>query len=218
MSKPIVLTHLTKAIGILLCLFIFFHNQSAFGQPKCSDLFESAFKIHVADVQVEVGPRIYHVFEPDGWFYFKAKLEDRQVNIRAFLVNHEERFRSTIRGTDAFANMIEHFGKDNIDVIQGRWFPFSVSNFQSFKKARERGHSMEEAAFSTWTGRQAAKYGYVFVDVNIERANIRGNRSLSNQNSENFVEYIKANFYKTMPSPKGPSHRPRVTRSLPMIE
>lgn len=207
-----------KRTGIILSLFILFQSQIGFAQSKCTDIFESPFQIQVAEAKFELTPRVYHVWDINGWFYFKATLEDRQVNIKAFLVNHEEGYRSTIRGTDAFAEMIEHFGKDNVDVIQGRWFPFSVSNYQSFKEAREKGLSMEEAAFSTWTGRQAAKHGYVYVDVGIEQANIRGIGVLNNQTPENFVEYIKANFYRTKPPTKGPTYRPRITRSLPMIE
>jgi len=203
---------------MIFSLLVVFQQTKAFAQLRCGEVFESPFRIQVADVGITVDEQSYYVWDRNGEFYFKAKLDNRQINIKAFLVNHTERLRSSIHGAKVFDEMMEHFSTDNVDVIQGRWFPFSVSNYQAFKEAREKGLSLEESAFSTWTGRQAQKYGYTYVDVGFERAYTGRLDPLIPQTSENMVEYVKANFYKIKPSHTIQIHRPRITRSWPMIK
>ncbi|WP_131990104.1 hypothetical protein [Chthoniobacter flavus] len=53
--------------------------------------------------------------------------------------------------------MMEHFG-DNVKAIAGNWS--YGDNLAAMNKLTGQGMSLEEAASQTWTGGQAAKFGF----------------------------------------------------------
>ncbi len=103
-------------------------------------------------------------------------LDDGELNI-SMRTKLDDETRGALRGEDEFKAMLEHFG-DNVKVIRGHW-TFG-DNLASFNKGVRAGMSLEDAALSTWTGKQAfaagfgkAKIGFaqmsngVYVDVEV---------------------------------------------------
>lgn len=66
------------------------------------------------------------------------------------------------RGNVLFKEMIKHFG-DTAKGVVGSWT--HGDNLSAFNRLTAQGVSLEEAAFQTWTGRQAARNGFTKVEV-----------------------------------------------------
>lgn len=78
---------------------------------------------------------------------------------------------SPLSGSQMLANVMEHFG-DRVQSIQGYWV--YGDNLAGFNKAVRAGQSLESAAAGTWTGRQAARYGFNNVTILVADAGESG--------------------------------------------
>lgn len=67
-------------------------------------------------------------------------------------------------GEDQYRKVMEHFA-GQFNRIQGHWGQPYSDNLDQANKLTASGLSLEEAAKLTWSGRQAAKYGYTEVTV-----------------------------------------------------
>lgn len=92
-------------------------------------------------------------------FFFSAKLSEEGVlTFSTILRMFELPVRSGLYGPRLFREMMEHFGAQNVDVIVGRWV--DGTNLNLYSQALQKGSTREEAALLTWTGQQAAQYGF----------------------------------------------------------
>jgi hypothetical protein len=69
-------------------------------------------------------------------------------------------------GSDMFADMMNNVGqKTEIKTIVGQWSDSAglTDNYTEYLRNVKAGMKPEVAAANTWTGRQAAKYGYTEV-------------------------------------------------------
>ena len=74
-------------------------------------------------------------------------------------------YRSSLKGHELYKEMMEHFGKSNINRIESVWK--DQKNFTQFFKNVETGMGESEAALHTWSGRQAQRYGFSEAQVEI---------------------------------------------------
>ncbi len=92
-------------------------------------------------------------------FKFVAELEnDGTLFLDAELVNTRLGIRSHMHGGDLYSQMIQHFGVQNITAIRDVWS--GGTNFSQFHANLRNRMSIEDAAFNTWSGRLAARYGF----------------------------------------------------------
>ncbi len=65
-----------------------------------------------------------------------------------------------------FAEAMEAFGS-NVKGVRGTWIGSADigDNFNAFKSAVEAGSMPEQAAFQTFTGHMAAKYGFTTASI-----------------------------------------------------
>ncbi len=150
----------------MLTLFIYFLNlpiSSAYAQMQCFELF-NIYKTVQSEKEylVKLGHKFAFTDKTNG-FKFVAELEDDGILfLDAELVNTKLGIRSHIHGGDLYAQMIQHFGLKNITAIQDIWS--RGTNFGQFHANLRDRMSVEEAAFSTWSGRQAARYGFTKIE------------------------------------------------------
>lgn len=80
--------------------------------------------------------------------------------------------RGRVRGSEFFTAVMDHFGNDSVDVIEGRWEdtnPAWTTNLKAFNKILgTRSVTLADAATLTPTGTYATRRGYTRVTV--ERA------------------------------------------------
>ncbi|WP_322755724.1 hypothetical protein [Frankia sp. Cas3] len=76
-----------------------------------------------------------------------------------------EKGPTTPSGAQMFADVMNHFGADNIVAIEGKWVSAMPSNLNTFNEMVGSGMNLEDAAASTFTGRMAARYGFTGVRV-----------------------------------------------------
>lgn len=127
---------------------------------------------------------IFMVEVPKYNYLFQGTLSDRgTLDITAYLSFSEFGVRSHLRGSELYREMIEHFGVERIKKIKGAWL--EGTNYERFFELYNSGYSKEDAASMTWSGRQAAKYGFNRVG----RVEIQKNRNL-NMTSV-YVEFLK---------------------------
>lgn len=106
----------------------------------------------------------YLIFDPASRaFLVEARLKEGSLLLNLYL--REGTRRSTIRGSEAFAAIVEHFA-GKFHTIVGNWI--SGDNLDEINRLTTKGFSLEKAASQTWTGIQAEKFG--FKRVLIERA------------------------------------------------
>ncbi len=74
-----------------------------------------------------------------------------------------ERNDSTTRGYQMFDDVMSHFGAENIQKIEGKWVPAMPTNLNKFNQLIREGMTVEEAAAQTFTGRNAARYGFTKI-------------------------------------------------------
>ncbi len=90
-----------------------------------------------------------------------------------FLLKDKENIHSkNLRGQEMFANIIEYFGPEKIKKINGFWI--KGDNLNAFNTSLKNGLTFEEAAKQTWTGKQAAKYGYTEAIIKYTEKNRDG--------------------------------------------
>lgn len=169
-------------------LIVVMTSQAAFSQVQCRDVFPERFQTILANPKDKSrGSDYFRIEDQNSAFYFKAELYEGRVKIKASLVDPIDKTRSSMRGPELFAQMIEYFGIENIRILEGRWFEFSDANFGSFNRAlQEQGLSPQDAAFRTWTGQRALDYGFYYVSVG------RG----VVQTPHGQIGYVKADFSK----------------------
>ena len=97
-----------------------------------------------------------HVY---GFAFFAMIYGDGQVFIAADLTNPGKGIRSRFSGKVLFAQMIEHFGVENIRVIEDLYHGTSTNRAQYFTH-RANGKSPEQAALGTWSGQRAVEHGF----------------------------------------------------------
>nr|BFD93728.1 hypothetical protein KitaXyl93_50880 [Kitasatospora sp. Xyl93] len=69
---------------------------------------------------------------------------------------------SPLRGKEMFDEVMGHFG-DRVQGVQGIWV--YGDNLGGFNDAVRGGASLVAAAKGTWTGRQAARYGFTRAKI-----------------------------------------------------
>jgi hypothetical protein len=152
----------TMRFWLFLTLFSF--TIGAHAQMQCFDLF-SAFKTVQGEKDKEFLIKRAHKFsylDKEYDFEFTAELDNHGVlALNVQLINKRLGIRSYQHGPDLYAQMIEHFGLENINAIEGVWG--GGTNFDQFNGNLRRGMGVEEAAANTWSGRQAARYGFTKI-------------------------------------------------------
>lgn len=154
--------HLPLVVFTLLIVIGF---SSAHGQNSCRDIFATELRIEYGEVER------YADFEnfgaqvlPSGAYSFQASLNrEGTLNISAFLAFPEFGVRSHLKGSELYAEMMHHFGRDRIQRIEGKWL--DGSNHTQYFAGIARGLTPEQAAIATWSGQQAARYGYSRVEL-----------------------------------------------------
>lgn len=137
----------------------------------------------------EVCPRIltelttekqYMVYDPvdrdikvEAWV-----MSNRQLRINIYTKGQQGQRNSYLRGRDQFKKILNHF-EGKFDEILGWWVRFEVElatyngtdasevgdNLAEFNQNIRNGFSVEDAAFETWTGRQAKANKFTKVHV-----------------------------------------------------
>lgn len=111
-------------------------------------------------------------------FFFSARLSEKKVlTFSTVLKLFELPVRSGLYGPRLFREMMEHFGPQNVEVIVGRWV--DGTNLDNYNSAIKSGLKTTEAAQQTWTGRQAALYGFNKVRSVIEEKHPITGRQIS---------------------------------------
>jgi hypothetical protein len=82
----------------------------------------------------------------------------------SFIVENLPKDGSGCPGKWMFAEMMKHFGS-SVSAVQGFWNGPLSDNLTAVNKLTGAGMPLEEAAKATWTGRQAAAWGCVQVQV-----------------------------------------------------
>jgi len=132
-----------------------FTSPAGWAASSCQNLLQ----VQQGAVRRHIGPEIFAVEVPKYNYSFQGSLNDEgTLSISAFLSFSEFGVRSHLRGDDLYRKMIEHFGVEKIKKIKGVWF--DGTNYDRFFELLKAGHSKEEAALGTWSGRQAQKYGF----------------------------------------------------------
>ncbi|MGK4579086.1 hypothetical protein [Kitasatospora sp. HPMI-4] len=80
-----------------------------------------------------------------------------------------ERGGSSVSGGQMFADVMNHFGPENVTSFQAKWVPAMPSNLDAFNANLRAGMSYEDAAANTFTGHMAGKYGMTAVAVDRSR-------------------------------------------------
>lgn len=135
----------------------------AFAKLQCVDLFLKRTDppdIATYPVEIHKDDGIYRV--TSGPFIFEGHLQNRVLEITALLSLPESNIRSQLRGDLLYQRMITYFGREHVDKIVGNWF--SGTNYDQFFNNLKNNATLEDAALYTWSGRQAAKYGYTVVE------------------------------------------------------
>ncbi len=135
----------------------------AHAQMQCFELF-NIYKSVQGEKEYLI--KIRHKFsftDKTYGFKFVAVLEnDGTLFLDTELVNTKLGIRSHMHGGELYAQMIQHFGVKNITAIQDIWS--RGTNFGQFHANLRGRMSVEEAASNTWSGRQAARYGFTKIE------------------------------------------------------
>ncbi|MFI9364684.1 polymorphic toxin-type HINT domain-containing protein [Kitasatospora sp. NPDC053057] len=76
-----------------------------------------------------------------------------------------ERGGSSVSGGQMFADVMNHFGPENVTSFQAKWVSAMPSNLDAFNANLRAGMSYEDAAANTFTGHMSGKYGLTVVTV-----------------------------------------------------
>lgn len=105
----------------------------------------------------------FHIRDPEHEFEFYAHLNSGRLFLNVSLVDYQNNKRSSLKGSDLYVQMMKKFGPQNINVIEGIWS--EGTNHQMYFSNLARGLTPEEAAAQTWSGRQAARFGFTDIEV-----------------------------------------------------
>jgi hypothetical protein len=117
-------------------------------------------EVHKSDTQFEVREK-KRMFRQK--FFFLSDIRNGTVYINASLRN-KKRHSNELSGKVLFDHMMMHYTPERVKTIIGHWYDYS-DNHKAFIKAMDSGMTPSEAALETWTGKQAAKYGYKYASV-----------------------------------------------------
>lgn len=107
----------------------------------------------------EKSARVFHTQAAGERFELYAELNrSNKLFISLITMDAAHGVRSATRGSELYAQMMEHFGPENIVSVLGNFY--YGSNHEAYFSYKAQGYSQKEAAMMTWSGRQAAKYGF----------------------------------------------------------
>ena len=129
---------------------------------QCLELFNAYKTVQgTKEYLVKVGHRFAYNDTTYG-FKFEAELDnDGILAIDIQLIDQKLGLRSYQHGSQLYAQMIQHFGLEKIKGITGVWG--EGTNFDKFYANLRNRMSVEDAALNTWSGRQAALYGFTKI-------------------------------------------------------
>lgn len=121
----------------------------------------------------QTGPRAFFATDAtDPRFFIEASLRTRGTEtILSFIVVAElpDGARGQARGSEFFTAMMDHFGNDAVDVIEGQWEttnPAWTTNLIAFNRITGATNTTEaDAAKLVPTGIYATRRGYVNATV-----------------------------------------------------
>ena len=90
-----------------------------------------------------------------------GELVNRQLS---FIVENLPKDGSGCPGKWMFSEMMKHFGS-GVSAIEGLWVGSLSDNLAVANALSATGLALEEAAKATWTGKQAASWGFTQVHV-----------------------------------------------------
>ncbi len=113
-------------------------------------------------VDSDTGDHI-HWTQEASWhydFYFYADLTwDGLLDIVVFLKDEKLNLRSSMNGKKLFKETMRFFKLRHIRALKASWV-IGSDNYQQYYQAIADGDTPAEAAFKTWTGKQALAYGF----------------------------------------------------------
>jgi hypothetical protein len=119
-----------------------------------------------------LGPGLTLARHLNGDYGLLAELDRDGILKLAIFADKKHNPPLTPRGGEMFDEAMRAFGP-NVKGIRGNWFgtdPKMSDNFDSFKAAVKSGLSPQEAAFHTFTGHMAAKWGFTHATVVLDDA------------------------------------------------
>lgn len=164
---------------LFLCLhiaaFCFSQNVQAFNCFEEIAIYHRTFSNGTPD-NSEHHFRIRDKSNPNTYFYFNASIDpdDGSLYLDLKLRDPVTGERSALKGNQLYYLMMKHLDQSRIQSIQGIWG--SGDNFvEFFDNVKRLGFDEETAAKATWSGRQAAKYGFTEIaEIAAEEAPIKG--------------------------------------------
>ena len=149
---------------MVFLLTLFLSAFSVQAQMACVDVF-TAPRIVRGEEDIEKQPGFFRYLDRSFGFQFEANLmsDSGLVFIEAYLNRGSLNIRSHYTGRELYAQMIEHFGIENITGISGVWV--GGTNLSQYQMHRSRGDTPKQAAAKTWSGRLAAEYGFTDVVI-----------------------------------------------------
>lgn len=103
---------------------------------------------------------LFIVDRDDQTLQLYAELEDGEIWFSVRTVD-ETGMKHTLRGATLYELMLRHFGT-SVVAIAGFW-P-TGENLRVFRECLALGHTPEDAARATWSGRQAVRHGFANVE------------------------------------------------------
>ena len=97
----------------------------------------------------------------DELFVNASVLPNGVVKFNIQAVHPDDGTRRTVHGRVLFDLMMRHFGA-GVNGVRGFWM--DGTNFEQFNRGIAAGLTVEAAAAATWTGEQAARFGFTRVD------------------------------------------------------
>jgi hypothetical protein len=156
-----------------LSLYFLMLTHFSSAQMHCENVFKSPSDWIVTSGDIVYDKRYSHGFRVNdriSGFSFEALMDKHgEVKIYAYLADLKAKVRSGLNGPRLYREMVQHFGLENIKTIIGLWN--DGSNLMMFEKAKEQGYDSSDAALQTWSGRQAASYGFSRVNKVYEKYN-----------------------------------------------
>jgi len=99
--------------------------------------------------------------------FVEGRLEGETLSLYIYTKTPSGERSPLIRGKEAFAKVMEHFGPE-VKRIKGNWTTstsekYGSDNLKTLNELTSKGISIEDAAKETWTGKQAATFGFTQV-------------------------------------------------------
>jgi hypothetical protein len=151
------------ALIVSWLLSSFFVSAQGPGQLSCMNLFTPLAAVRGAE-EFAKHPRFFRYLDRTYSFVFEANLSDAGiVFFEAYLNRGSRNIRSVHTGRELYAQMMEHFGVENVIGVSGVWM--GGTNLSQYYSFRAMGDSPQQAAAKTWSGRLALEYGFTEVHI-----------------------------------------------------